>query len=253
MPGTMLMVGAHMDDCENGAGGVMLDAIRRGWRVVTVVVVSDFSSWEPTVGREEATRQSLLDLAAEFGYEKRFLGYAYHQFEPDIELKKKIAEIYDELRPDLGLVHCAEDHWPDHRAAGIAAKDALIFAHGLSGNLSSPRCPRVLGYSSTPHQMIEFRPDFYHPVAEVMSDYMRLIVGTDACLGGVRPDEVRSNILTWGLGGNQGLTTLRCSFHGWTKLCECAVWAGESGLGPFAQGLKQLWGARDGRPLFAED
>ena len=192
MPGTILAVGAHMDDCENGAGGVILDAIRRGWRVVTVTVVSDFSTWEPTVGREEQVVQDLLDLAESFGYEKRFLGYAYHQVEPDIELKKKLAAIYDELRPEIGLVHCPEDHWPDHRAAGIAAKDALIFAHGLSGNLASPRCPRILGYSSTPHQMIEFRPDVYHDITQMMSDYMRLILGTDCCLSGLRPDLVRT-------------------------------------------------------------
>jgi len=253
MPGTMLVVGAHMDDCENGAGGVMLDAISRGWRVVTVTVVGDFTTWEPTVGREEQVVKDLTDLADSFGYEKRFLDYAYHQVAPDIELKNRLAVIYDELRPEIGLVHWHDDHWPDHSAVGIAAKDALIFAHGLSGNLASPRCPRVLAYSATPHQTINFRPDVYHNITHVMSDYMRLIIGTDACLSGRPQSEINRNTISWGLGAAQRLGTIECSYHGWTKLAECVVWGDESQVVPFAQGLRHLWGPRDGRPLLEQD
>jgi len=249
MPGTILAVGAHMDDCENGAGGVILDAVRRGWRVVTVTVVSDFTTWAPTLGREEQVTQQLLDLASDFGYEKRFLGYAYHQVEPDLALKRQLAAICDELRPHIGLVHCPEDHWPDHRAAGIAAKDALMFAHGLSGNLESPGCPRIMGYSSTPHQMISFEPDFYHDVTPVMADWMRLVMGTDCCLSGRTPEELPMTSVQLPADAEPML----CSGHGWTKLAECVVWGDQAGARcRFAQGLRTLWGPRSGRPLFED-
>jgi hypothetical protein len=48
---TFLAVGAHMDDAELGAGGVLIQAARAGHRVVIVTVVSDYRSWLPTVGR----------------------------------------------------------------------------------------------------------------------------------------------------------------------------------------------------------
>ncbi len=250
MPGTILAVGAHMDDCENGAGGVILDAVQRGWRVVVVTVVSDFSTWAPTVGREDQVRQELLDLADRFGYEKRFLDYAYHQVEPNIQLKRRIAAIYDEVSPQIGLVHCPEDHWPDHRATGIAAKDAMIFAHGLSGNLQAPRCERIFGYSSTPHQMVSFEPDFYHDVTAVMEDWMRLVTGTDCCLSGMAADELPLHTVTVPASGDRPERTLRCSHHGWLKLAECVVWGNRGARCPFALGLKALWGPREGRPLF---
>jgi len=253
MPGTMLLVGAHMDDCENGASGVMLDAIRHGWRVVTVTVTGDFSTWGQTLGREDAVRRQLLDLAERFGYEKRFLDYAYHNVEPDLVLKRRLAEMQDELRPDIGLVHWPEDHWPDHRAVGIAAKDALGFAHGLSGNLQAPKCPRVFAYSATPHQTWHFEPDFYHDLTPVIGEFMGLVAGTDSCLSGRPVEELRANTVSLGFGGVAPTEPMRCTGHGWIKLAECVVWGDQSGTRyPFALGLRTLWGPSD-RPLFEDE
>ena len=49
----ILIIGAHMDDCEIGAGGLITKAVRKGHRVVLVNVASDHSTWGPTKGREE--------------------------------------------------------------------------------------------------------------------------------------------------------------------------------------------------------
>lgn len=88
------------------------------------VTVSDYRTWEATVGREEQCKKNQLALAKRFGYEKRFLDYPYHQFPVDNEAKRKLAEIYVEVQPDITFVHNPEDHWPDHANSGIAAKDA---------------------------------------------------------------------------------------------------------------------------------
>ena len=137
---TILAIGAHMDDAEIGAGGVLIQAARAGHRVVVVTVVSDYRTWQPTIGREEATKRDLLALAQKFGYEKRFLDYPYHQIHGgDLELKRKLAEIYVELQPQVAFIHHVEDHWPDHVASGQAAHDALLFSHGLSHDRTERR------------------------------------------------------------------------------------------------------------------
>ena len=41
---TILVVGAHMDDCEIGAGGLIIKAVRKGHRVVLVNVATDYST-----------------------------------------------------------------------------------------------------------------------------------------------------------------------------------------------------------------
>ena len=49
---TLLAVGAHMDDVEYGIGGILIQAVRAGHRVVVVVTVSDYTTWGATIGRE---------------------------------------------------------------------------------------------------------------------------------------------------------------------------------------------------------
>jgi len=56
---TILVIGAHLDDCEIGAGGVIAKAVRKGHRVVLLNVASDYSTWRTTKGREKEIRQAL--------------------------------------------------------------------------------------------------------------------------------------------------------------------------------------------------
>jgi LmbE family N-acetylglucosaminyl deacetylase len=237
---TILSVGAHMDDSEYGIGGILVQAVGAGHRVVCVVATGDYSSWEPTVGREAAVKQQLLDLAERFGYEKRFLNHTYHQVQADVAFKKEIAEIYVEVQPDITFVHDTSDHWPDHVACGIAAKDAVLFSHGLSKDLSIQRCPRVFSYNLTPQQEISFEPDTFVDVTDVMADYMELLKQTDSCLSGKPADElVRHTVTDLDKG-----RTIHMSSHGWLRHAQCATWAPLCGEGTYAIGLKQVWGPR---------
>ena len=45
------------------------------------------------MGREEAFKAQQLELAARFGYEKRFLNHKYHQIKVGVACKQEIAEI----------------------------------------------------------------------------------------------------------------------------------------------------------------
>ena len=236
---TILSVGAHMDDSEYGMGGILIQAVREGHRVACGVATGDYTSWANTVGREEAYKRQQLELAERFGYEKRFLNYKYHQVEPDVTFKKQIAEIYVEVMPDITFVHDTSDHWPDHRACGIGTKDAVIFAHGLSGNLSAPRCPRVFAYNLTPGQQITFEPDYFHDVTDVMPAYMELLQNTDSCLSGKPVEEMPRYEVTDLASG----ASMKVSSHGWLRMNQCALWGQSTrSSSVYAIGLKNLWG-----------
>jgi LmbE family N-acetylglucosaminyl deacetylase len=245
---TILAVGAHMDDAEIGMGGILISAVKAGHRVVVVVTVSDYTTWALTIGREEQCKKDQLDLAKRFGYEKRFLDYPYHQFPADNEAKKKLAAIYVELLPDITFVHNWDDRWPDHANSGRAAHDAVLFAHGYTDRKKVRRCPQVFAFCATPAQTIHFEPDRFVDVTPVMSRYMELLAGTDACLTG-RPaeeqyiEEVR-NLRTG--------ESLRMSGHGRLRYLQCASWAAQNGGGRqrYCIGLKTLWGPRDEKALW---
>lgn len=244
---TILSIGAHIDDNENGMGGILIKAVEAGHRVVVVVAVSDYSTWGHSIGREEQCKKDQLDLAERFGYEKRFLDYPYHQLMPDVELKKKIAEIYLEVKPAITFVMNTEDHFPDHANSGIAAKDAVLFSHGYTENRKPQRCPRVLAYNSTPHQTIRFEPDLYFDVTDVMPKYMELLKGTDYCLQ-PRPE---SKLIRYEVKDLLNGLDLKLGYHGWAKFLQCATWGdGPETKGKYAIGLKTLWGPKDGSPLW---
>jgi LmbE family N-acetylglucosaminyl deacetylase len=247
VPKTFLAVGAHMDDAEIGAGGVLIQAARAGHRVVIVTVVSDYTTWQPTIGREEQTKRDLLALAQRFGFEKRFLDYPYHRIDGgDLELKRRLAAIYVELQPDVAFIHHPEDHWPDHVACARAGHDAFLFSHGLSDDLGIRRCPLIYGYDVTPGQTYHFEADAYYDVTPVMPDYMDLIIGTDACLSGRPPEEVvRHEFRT--LSGPSH--SLRLSGHGLLRFADC-VRFGQRAQCPFALGFRTVWGQRRGEALF---
>ena len=42
---TLFAVGAHMDDAEYGIGGILIQAVQAGHRVVVAVTASDYSTW----------------------------------------------------------------------------------------------------------------------------------------------------------------------------------------------------------------
>ena len=242
---TFLVVEGHMDDAEIGAGGVLIQAARAGHRVVIVTIASDYTSWAPTVGREEKTKAELVELAKSFGFEKRFIdGKYYHTNASDLDLKRKLAEIYVELKPDVAFISHHEDHWPDHREGGLAAKDAFLFSHGLSHDMRTLRVPLILGFSVTPVQTYHFEPDVFYDVTDVMPAYMDLIAQVEAIRTG-RPVqlEIRHEFVT--LANAQ---KLRLSAHGAVCLAETIRWGNKSGC-PFALGFRTVWGPRRGPEL----
>jgi LmbE family N-acetylglucosaminyl deacetylase len=219
MPITILAVGAHMDDVEIAIGGILYQAVKAGHRFVAVVTASDYSTWKSTAGHEEECKCAQFDLARRFGYEKRFLDYPYHQFPADLAAKRKLAEIYIELQPGITFVHHTDDLWPDHVSAGIAAKDAVLFAHGYTAERTIRRCPRVFAFSISPSQTYNFEPDFFVRIDDVMPDYMELLVGIDCCL----PGQTREKAIRYETKDLRTGAVLPLTSYGFLKQAQCAA------------------------------
>ena len=243
---TILAVGAHMDDVEIGVGGILCQAVDAGHRFISVVVASDHSSWKITAGHEEEVRAKQLVLADRYGYEKRFLEYAYHNVQPDNELKRKLAEIYVEVEPDITFVHHDRDHWPDHVNCGIASKDAVLFLHGYTVNKNIQRCPRVFAYNTSPAQTFSFDPDFFVAVDDAMQRYTELMIEIDLCL----PNMTREKLVVQEIKNLDTGLELSLGSYGRLKHAQCLEWGDMNGTRGYAIGFKTLWGPQDGRPLW---
>ena len=166
---TILVFGAHMDDCEIGAGGLIAKAVKQGHRVVLVNVASDYSSWRTTQGREKEIRERVLKKAAEIGVEKRFLGYAYQQVPCSPDAIKKLAKVVIDVRPDLTLFHNRFEPTPsDHATVGYIAERAVRDATRVLDTYVD-FSQEMYAYEVYP-RISEFRPDTFIDMTDVIGE-----------------------------------------------------------------------------------
>jgi LmbE family N-acetylglucosaminyl deacetylase len=174
---TLLAIGAHLDDSEGCAGGLLLKAVQAGMRVVIVQANSDYSNHPLTRGREKEIEAGLKQLAKDMGMEKIFLGYKYHQVPDDLEIKKRLAQIVADVEPDIAVIMSEHDNWVDHVNIARAGKDALLFAHGYVNYRQ--KLPRLLlRYADSPSHAgppYDFHPDTFVDTTDVADRVVEMI------------------------------------------------------------------------------
>jgi LmbE family N-acetylglucosaminyl deacetylase len=145
----VMVIGAHPDDPEFGAGGTIAKLAAQGKEITYVLATSgDKGSHDPNVRPGQlATRreQEQRNAAAVLGVkEVIYLRYADGILENTLALRARMAHLIRQHKPHIVF---AIDPWrhyqlaPDHRAAGYAALDGLwaarewhIFAEQLYGD-----------------------------------------------------------------------------------------------------------------------
>ncbi len=167
MSKTLLAIGAHYDDCVYGVPGVLLQAVRKGHRVVVLNLIGNYSNFNPARGREEEFKQVSIDLAHNYGIEMRFLHYKSGQFLLDGDTKREAARVVADVRPDVAFALWRRDNHPDHEAASGISLAALRGVNRiLDGvNISSPQ--QIYFYDNGPGHTIDFVPNTYVNVTEV--------------------------------------------------------------------------------------
>ncbi len=166
MPKTILAIGAHYDDCPYGLPGTLLKAVRQHHKVVILNVIGDYTNWPPVRGREKALTELSIKLAAERGMEMRFLSYGSMAYEASLTLKREIAQVVAEVRPDTAFLLWHRDRHPDHEMASAAAFVALHQPARLSGDDDARTPSQIFWYDNGPGHTIDFMPDTYVDVSD---------------------------------------------------------------------------------------
>ena len=133
----ILVVTAHPDDLDFGAGGTIAQWAAKGISISYYICTNgDQGGVDPSITREEmrAIRQREQRAAgAVFGVtDINFLNYRDGWLEPTIMLRKDIVRAIRTVRPQRMLIQSPERNWdrlgashPDHLAAGEAAIQAI--------------------------------------------------------------------------------------------------------------------------------
>ncbi len=135
--GRILVIAAHPDDVDFGAAGTVARWTDAGIEVVySVVTDGDAGGSDRSVSRPDMAvlrRGEQKAAAAQVGVQDvRFLGYPDGRVQATLDLRKDLARVIRQVRPDRVLCPSPERDYgrpgishPDHRAVGSAALDAV--------------------------------------------------------------------------------------------------------------------------------
>jgi LmbE family N-acetylglucosaminyl deacetylase len=133
----ILVITAHPDDVDFGAAGTVARWTGAGTEVSYCIVTDgDAGGSDHSISRPEMAtlrRAEQTAAAKHVGVDTiRFLGYPDGRLEATIELRKDLARVIRQVRPDRLMCPSPERNYarlgashPDHRAAGSAALDAV--------------------------------------------------------------------------------------------------------------------------------
>ena len=133
----ILVITAHPDDADFGSAGTVAGWTDAGIDVrYCIVTDGDAGGSDAAVSRPDMARLRRAEQAAaakQVGvHDLRFLGYPDGQVEATIGLRRDLARVIRQVRPDRVVCQSPERNYarpgashPDHRAVGSAALDAV--------------------------------------------------------------------------------------------------------------------------------
>ena len=133
----VLVVTAHPDDVDFGAGGTIAQWTAQGIEVAYCIATNgDQGGEDPDLPRDQMPvirQKEQRDAGKILGVtDIEFLNYRDGWLEPTIELRKKIVRAIRRVKPDRMIIQSPERNWdrlgashPDHMAAGEAAIQAV--------------------------------------------------------------------------------------------------------------------------------
>lgn len=155
----ILVFGAHPDDPESGAGGLIASLTRQGHKV-TVAYAACYRADRKVLNRPEAgvRREEAARACKILGATPKFFDYGAEKFEADEATIKVVSDWLNEIKPDIVVTHWPLDTHPNHHVVS-----SLVW-----------RCyQRQTGWNlyyfevMTDIQSVNFRPDLYLDIGPV--------------------------------------------------------------------------------------
>ncbi len=243
---SIVAVGAHMDDCWLGMGGVALKFARSGHRVTMVQAVSQYGAWPVVAGREAEIKPAVQKLADDAGIQLITLGHDYLQLQNTPELVGELADVLDELRPDILFCHWENDNNQDHVALGEASRIAAI--HGACFRPHPPGLypvPAEIYRYRVDCQARDFAPDIYVDIEHELYDLLESCTWFDRMYSAHVPSATRRFSAVDHRAGDRAF---ELSWHTEQKFASSLLYGYECGT-RFAEGFRTYRGATAGASM----
>jgi len=180
---TVLAIGAHVDDVENGCGGSLLRHLDFGHRVVILVLTQGEEDGTPS------TRTGEAELAARLMGAKVILSDLSAMDLSDGDSTVQVIErVIEAFEPDVVYTHSAQDTHTDHRNAYRATI------------LAAREAPTLYSYQSMT-STIDFKPSMFVEISEYLDkkkEILSVFQTPDENRPYLKPQLIDATALYWG-------------------------------------------------------
>lgn len=179
-PVRLLVLGAHPDDAEFQAGG-LITAYRRAGRSVKVVSVTNGAAGHHQMTPPELARRRQAEgaeVARRFGIEYAIWDFPDGALLPTLEVRARIIREIREYAPHLVLTHRTCDYHPDHRAVGLAVQDAsyMVTVPHVVPEVPALREDPVVAYMNDLFtKPCPFQPDIIFDISSAVEDIVDML------------------------------------------------------------------------------
>jgi len=180
---TILAIGAHLDECEFGVGGLSYKLTKLGHKVVFLNTVG--TGYDATIFTNDKEKQGIfkceaMEAAKVLGVNKKvILKYPDKSFpENNFQAISDIAKVVKEFNPEIVLIQWVKDNHHDHVRTAKASLEALTYINRFAGGKPIElNLKEIYAYEAGITQTVGFEPDFYvnitKEIEKVFSSFRR--------------------------------------------------------------------------------
>lgn len=204
LPLDVLVVSPHPDDAEISVGGIIAVSLRQDLRVGVV----DLTSGEPTpFGSPEIRQKETAEATEILGLTwRKNLGLPNRSLQPNLEARRKLAEVFRTARPQVILAPYWQDAHPDHVSASSLVDDARFWSKLSRSDMEGePFWPSLLLHYFSIHLRIHPPASFAVDISSEIETKMSAVQAYKSQLVTGRPatfptviDDIRDRARYWG-------------------------------------------------------
>ncbi|RCR70328.1 PIG-L deacetylase family protein [Larkinella punicea] len=181
-PLRIIVIGAHPDDCDLGAGGIAAIYSAMGHKVKFVSMTNGDAGHQDMGGGELAQRRyrETQEVAKRLGITYDVLDNHDGELMPTLENRLVVIRKIREWKADLVIAPRTNDYHPDHRNTGVIVQDAaylVIVPNVLSSVPPLTKNPVFLYFRDGFQRPNPFRPDIAIDITETLA---KKVDGLDA-------------------------------------------------------------------------